>query len=132
MKYLIFSKDVTNLQLRKLLKVSKLQMKGYVWKELKCYHIFDRVVPINMLGSLNQIISVCALLSSFHELKHNISDYTHQLQLFTLHKKLFFSLLFKIVNQSSLIFNSFHSIITSRKYEQVFVKLKSSKNMYIH
>ena len=34
---------------------------------LKCYHIFDRVLPINMLGSLNQIISVYALLSNFQE-----------------------------------------------------------------
>ena len=34
---------------------------------LKCYHTFDRVLPINMLGSLNQIISVCALLSNFQE-----------------------------------------------------------------
>ena len=35
-------------------------------QHLKCY-IFDRVFPINMLGSLNQIISVCALLSNFQE-----------------------------------------------------------------
>ena len=34
---------------------------------LKCYHIFDRVLPINMLGSLNQIISVCALPSNFQK-----------------------------------------------------------------
>ena len=37
-----------------------------VIQRLKCYHIFDRVVPINMLGSLNQI-SVCTLLSNFQE-----------------------------------------------------------------
>ena len=36
-------------------------------QRLKCYHIFDRVLPINMLGPLNQIISVCALLSNFQE-----------------------------------------------------------------
>ena len=36
-------------------------------QRLKCYHIFDRVVPINVSGSLNQIISVCALLSNFQE-----------------------------------------------------------------
>ena len=36
-------------------------------QRLKCYHIFDRVLPINMLGSLNQKISVCALLSNFQE-----------------------------------------------------------------
>ena len=34
---------------------------------LKCYHIFDRVIPLNMIGSLNQIITVCALLSNFQE-----------------------------------------------------------------
>ena len=34
---------------------------------LKCYHIFVWVLPINMLGPLNQIISVCALLSNFQE-----------------------------------------------------------------
>ena len=36
-------------------------------QRLKCYHVFDRVVPINKLGSLNQIISVYALLSNFQE-----------------------------------------------------------------
>ena len=34
---------------------------------LKCYHIFVWVLSINMLGPLNQIISVCALLSNFQE-----------------------------------------------------------------
>ena len=29
-------------------------------QRLKCFHIFDRVIPVNMLGSLNQTISVCA------------------------------------------------------------------------
>ena len=36
-------------------------------QRLKCFHIFDRVIPINMLGSLNQIISVCAMLTNFQE-----------------------------------------------------------------
>ena len=36
-------------------------------QRLKCYHIFNTVLPINMLGSLNQIISVCALLSNIQE-----------------------------------------------------------------
>lgn len=36
-------------------------------QRLKCYHIFDRVIPLNMFGSLNQIITVCAMLSNFQE-----------------------------------------------------------------
>lgn len=36
-------------------------------QRLKCYHIFDRIIPLNMLGSLNQIVTVCALLSNFQE-----------------------------------------------------------------
>lgn len=36
-------------------------------QRLKCFHIFDRVIPVNMLGSLNQIISVCAMLTNFQE-----------------------------------------------------------------
>ena len=36
-------------------------------QRLKTYHIFDRVIPISMMGSLNQIISVCALLSNFQD-----------------------------------------------------------------
>ena len=36
-------------------------------QRLKCYHIFDRVVPLTMIGSLNQIISVCAMLANFQE-----------------------------------------------------------------
>ena len=42
-------------------------------QRLKCYHIFHRVIPLNMIGSLNQIISVCAILSNFQEpiLKNN-------------------------------------------------------------
>ena len=34
-------------------------------QRLKTYHIFDRVIPLSMMGSLNQIISVCGLLSNF-------------------------------------------------------------------
>ena len=29
-------------------------------QRLKCYHIFDRPIPLSMVGTLNQIISVCA------------------------------------------------------------------------
>ena len=36
-------------------------------QRLKTYHVFDRVIPINMLGSLNQIIAVCGLLSNFQD-----------------------------------------------------------------
>ena len=44
-------------------------------QRIKCYHIFDRVIPLNMIGLLNQIISVCAILSNFLEpiLKNNIT-----------------------------------------------------------
>ena len=36
-------------------------------QRLKCYHIFDQVLPINMLGSVNQLIAVCAILSNFQD-----------------------------------------------------------------
>ena len=36
-------------------------------QRLKSYHIFDRVIPLTMLGSLNQIITVCGLLSNFQD-----------------------------------------------------------------
>lgn len=36
-------------------------------QRLKCYHIFDRVIPVSMLGSLNKIITVTALLSNFQD-----------------------------------------------------------------
>ncbi|XP_057310555.1 uncharacterized protein LOC130648519 [Hydractinia symbiolongicarpus] len=36
-------------------------------QRLKCYHIFNRVMPLNMAGSLNQIITVAALLSNFQD-----------------------------------------------------------------
>ena len=36
-------------------------------QRLKTYHIFDRVIPLNMMGSLIQIITVCALLSNFQD-----------------------------------------------------------------
>ena len=34
---------------------------------LKCYHIFDWVIPLTMFGSLNQIITVCAHLSNVQD-----------------------------------------------------------------
>ena len=42
-------------------------------QRLKCYHIFHKAIPLTMIGSLNQIISVCAILSNFQEpiLKNN-------------------------------------------------------------
>ena len=36
-------------------------------QQLKCFHIFDGVIPLHMIGSLNQIITVCALLFNFQE-----------------------------------------------------------------
>ena len=36
-------------------------------QRLKTWHIFDRVIPVNMLGSLNQIMTVCAFLSNFQK-----------------------------------------------------------------
>ncbi|XP_057297120.1 uncharacterized protein LOC130626026 [Hydractinia symbiolongicarpus] len=36
-------------------------------QRLKTFHIFDRVIPVNMLGFLNQIITVCAMLANFQE-----------------------------------------------------------------
>ena len=36
-------------------------------QRLKCYYIFDRVIPLNMIGSLNQIVAVCALSSNFQD-----------------------------------------------------------------
>ncbi|XP_065667766.1 uncharacterized protein LOC136088048 [Hydra vulgaris] len=36
-------------------------------QRLKCFHIFDRVIPLNMIGSLNQIVTVCGILTNFHE-----------------------------------------------------------------
>ena len=71
-------------------------------QRLKCYHIFDRVLPINMLGSLNQKISVCALLSNFQEPIFQILQTNNN---FLACMKNLFSLLFKTVNQSSLIFS---------------------------
>ena len=36
-------------------------------QRLKCFHIFNRVIPLNMIGSLNQIVTVCGILTNFHE-----------------------------------------------------------------
>ena len=36
-------------------------------QRLKCYHIFDRVIPLNMMGSINQIVTICGILSNFQE-----------------------------------------------------------------
>ena len=36
-------------------------------QRLKCWHIFDQIFPMNMMGSLNQIVTVCALLCNFGE-----------------------------------------------------------------
>ena len=36
-------------------------------QRLKCYDILDRVIPPNMIDYLNQIISVCSILSNFQE-----------------------------------------------------------------
>ena len=36
-------------------------------QRLKCFHISDRLIPLQMIGSLNQIIIVCALLCNFQE-----------------------------------------------------------------
>ena len=36
-------------------------------QRLKCYHIFDGLIPLSMMGSLNQIITVCDLLANFQK-----------------------------------------------------------------
>ena len=36
-------------------------------KRFKCFHIFDRVLPRTMVGSINQMITVCALLCNFQD-----------------------------------------------------------------
>ena len=36
-------------------------------QRLKCWHIFDRVIPLSMMGSLNQIVSVCGFLCNFQK-----------------------------------------------------------------
>ena len=36
-------------------------------QRLKCYHIFDGVIPLTMIGSLNQMITVCGMLSNFQD-----------------------------------------------------------------
>ena len=34
-------------------------------QRLECYYIFERVIPVNILVSLNQIVTVCAFISNF-------------------------------------------------------------------
>ncbi|XP_057294591.1 uncharacterized protein LOC130623114 [Hydractinia symbiolongicarpus] len=34
-------------------------------QRFKCYHIFNEVEPVSMMGSMNQIITVCGLLANF-------------------------------------------------------------------
>ena len=34
-------------------------------QRLKCWHVFDRIIPMNMMGSLNQVVTVCSLLCNF-------------------------------------------------------------------
>jgi len=36
-------------------------------QRLKCYHIFDGLIPLSLMGSLNQIISICCLLANFQK-----------------------------------------------------------------
>ena len=36
-------------------------------QRLNCYHVFDRKLPLTMVGSINQIITVCSLLCNFQE-----------------------------------------------------------------
>ena len=36
-------------------------------QRLKCYHIFDRPISLSMVGTLNQIISVSAMLANFDD-----------------------------------------------------------------
>ena len=36
-------------------------------QRLKCYHIFDRPIPLSMVGTLNQIITVSAMLANFDD-----------------------------------------------------------------
>ena len=40
---------------------------GQMIQRLEYFHIFDGVMPLQMIGSLNQIITVCALLCNFQE-----------------------------------------------------------------
>ena len=36
-------------------------------QRLKCFHIFDRVLPLTVVGSINQIITACALVCNFQD-----------------------------------------------------------------
>lgn len=33
-------------------------------QRLKCHHIFDRIIPLNMVGSLNQFVQSCQTFKS--------------------------------------------------------------------
>ena len=44
-------------------------------QRLKCFHISDRVIPLQMIGSLNQIITVRALLCYFQETSIKVSKH---------------------------------------------------------
>ena len=37
-------------------------------QRLKCFRIFERVLPLTIVGSINQIITVCALLCNDHSM----------------------------------------------------------------
>ena len=36
-------------------------------QRLKCWHTFDRVIPLSMMVSLNQIVSVCGFRCNFQK-----------------------------------------------------------------
>ena len=35
--------------------------------KIKSFHIFDQIIPLSLSGSINQIWTVCALLTLFQE-----------------------------------------------------------------